>query len=267
MEVDPEFIFVTGWNEWVAGRFEHWQGVDNAFPDQFNDYFSRDIEPSKGQLKDHYYYQLVSYIRRFKGTRPLPEASAPVTIPMNGSAETWDAVRPTYYAYRGNTGPRDCDGYLTTHYTDTSGRNDIVAAKVARDRDNVYFYVECADDITSSDDPCWMRLLLSTGEGTAWESCNFILNRTKAGILERSAGGWNWETVGEVSVNVTGKTLTAAIPRAMLGIGEGGFTLRFKWADNNLAEDEHGQADILDLYRYGDSAPGGRFLYRYEAND
>jgi len=260
LEVDPEFIFVTGWNEWVAGRFEHWQGVDNAFPDQFNDYFSRDIEPSKGQLKDHYYYQLVSYIRRFKGTRPLPETSAPVTIE---SPEQWNAVEPTYYAYRGNTKKRNCDGYLTTHYVNTSGRNDIVAAKVARDSENVYFYVECADKITSSDDPCWMRLLLDTGcAGDSWEGIPFILNRTKPGMLERSAGGWNWEEVGEVSVTVAGKTLSVTIPRTMLGLDEGGFTIRFKWADNNLAD-----GDILDLYQYGDAAPGGRFMYRYEANE
>ena len=257
LEVDPEFIFITGWNEWVAGRFEHWQGVDNAFPDQFNDYFSRDIEPTKGQLKDHYYYQLVSYIRRFKGTRSLPAASAPVTI---ASPEQWAAVEPTYYAYRGNTSPRDCDGYLTTHYVNTSGRNDIVAAKVARDSENVYFYVECADKITSSSDPCWMRLLLSTGDGDSWENIQYILNRTKAGMLERSLGGWHWEEVGEVSFHVEGNVLTVAIPRTMLGLGRGGFTLRFKWADNNL-----GGGDILDLYQYGDAAPGGRFLYRYDA--
>ena len=259
LEVDPEFIFITGWNEWVAGRFEHWQGVDNAFPDQFNDYFSRDIEPTKGQLKDHYYYQLVSYIRRFKGTRSLPAASAPVTI---ASPEQWAAVEPTYYAYRGNTSPRDCDGYLTTHYVNTSGRNDIVAAKVARDSENVYFYVECADKITSSSDPCWMRLLLSTGDGDSWENIQYILNRTKAGMLERSLGGWHWEEVGEVSFHVEGNVLTVAIPRTMLGLGRGGFTLRFKWADNNL-----GGGDILDLYQYGDAAPGGRFLYRYVVRD
>jgi len=45
-------------------------------------------------------------------------------------------------------------------------------------------------------------------------------------------------------------------------LGTGSFTLRFKWADNNLAE-----GDILDLYQYGDAAPGGRFMYRYAAVD
>ncbi len=24
IEVDPKFIFVTGWNEWIAGRYTEW---------------------------------------------------------------------------------------------------------------------------------------------------------------------------------------------------------------------------------------------------
>lgn len=266
LEVDPEFIFITGWNEWVAGRFETWQGVTNAFPDQFSDAFSRDIEPSKGKLKDHYYYQMVSWIRKFKGTRPAPEASDAVTIDIHGSAEQWKDVLPNYSTYTGNTGHRDCDGYLTTHYTNDTGRNDLALAKVAQDRDNVYFYIECADDITPATDTNWMRLLLATGDtvNAGWEGYTFILNREKAGVLERSLGGWCWETVGEVDWSLNGRVLQVSIPRSLLGLEEG-FTLRFKWADNNLTENEAGEADILDLYQYGDTAPGGRFRFRYTA--
>lgn len=268
LEVDPEFIFITGWNEWVAGRAEEWQGVTNAFPDQFNDYFSRDIEPSKGQLKDHYYYQMVSYIRQFKGTRALPEVSDAVTIDITGSASQWDNVAPNYYTYKNNTGHRDCDGYLTTHYTNDTGRNDLSLAKVARDAENVYFYMECENDITDPTDGRWMRLLINVDDRAEnWEGYEFILNRKKAGVLERSLGGWNWETVGEVSYAVNGKVLQVAIPRTMLDLPDGAFTLRFKWSDNSLAENENGEVDILDFYQYGDTAPGGRFQYRYEAQD
>ena len=268
LEVDPEFIFITGWNEWVAGRAQEWQGVTNAFPDQFNDYFSRDIEPSKGQLKDHYYYQMVSYIRQFKGTRALPDASDAVTIDVAGSASQWDNVAPNYYTYKNNTGHRDCDGYLTTHYTNETGRNDLSLAKVARDAENVYFYIECENDITPSTDERWMRLLINVDDRAEnWEGYEFILNRKKAGVLERSLGGWNWETVGEVTWAVDGKVLQAAIPRTMLDLPDGAFTLRFKWSDNSLAENENGEVDILDFYQYGDTAPVGRFQYRYEAKD
>ena len=27
-----EIIFVTGWNEWIMGRFDEWMGIENAFP-------------------------------------------------------------------------------------------------------------------------------------------------------------------------------------------------------------------------------------------
>lgn len=148
LEVDPDFIFITGWNEWVAGRHAEWLGTTNAFPDQYNDMYSRDIEPTTGQLKDHYYYQMVSYIRQYKGTNAAPAASAAKTINIDQTAKQWDNVAPSYTAYTGNTFARNANGYLTTHYTNTTGRNDIAQAKVARDADNVYFYVECADNIT-----------------------------------------------------------------------------------------------------------------------
>ena len=84
-------------------------------------------------------------------------------------------------------------------------------------------------------------------------------------MLERSTGGWNWETVGEVDYVVSGKTLQITIPRALLGLESDDFILRFKWADNNLTEDENGEADILTLYSDGDCAPGARYQYRYTA--
>ena len=34
LSVDPEIIFVTGWNEWIMGRNVEWCGVPNGFPDR-----------------------------------------------------------------------------------------------------------------------------------------------------------------------------------------------------------------------------------------
>jgi hypothetical protein len=44
---DPRFIFVTGWNEWIAGRFNKFGGIrlPVMFVDQFDQEHSRDIEP------------------------------------------------------------------------------------------------------------------------------------------------------------------------------------------------------------------------------
>ena len=61
LEVDPEFIFITGWNEWVAMRFNEGKAKnmmgkpikdgETYFVDQYNAEFSRDIEPMKGGFK------------------------------------------------------------------------------------------------------------------------------------------------------------------------------------------------------------------------
>lgn len=267
LQVDPDFIFITGWNEWVAGRFEEWGGVKNAFPDEFDDTYSRDIEPSKGELADHYYYQMVSFIRRYKGTRPLPGASGKKTIDIYSEADMWSDVLPRYIAYPNNTFNRDSEGYGDLHYKNTTGRNDFTEAKVARDDEYIYFMVECARPISPHTDPAWMRLLIDVeGIEGGWESFDYIVNRIppteKFAVLERSAGGWNWEGVGEVEYSVQGNRLQIRIPRAMLGIERGPFAVNFKWSDNMQND-----GDIMDFYVNGDVAPGGRFKYRYRADD
>ena len=83
---------------------------------------------------------------------PPEKASAPQTIKI-GKADGWDGVAPYFASYKGNTMHRDHYGYCDRYYTNNTGRNDIVGAKVARDADNVYFYVETADKLTPGDRP------------------------------------------------------------------------------------------------------------------
>ena len=265
LKVDPEFIFVTSWNEWIMGRFEDWMGHKNAMVDTFDETYSRDIEPTKGSLKDHYYYQLVSFIRRYKGVHRPPATSGKQTITPGGGEERWDAVTPVYRSYPNNTAHRDCDGYAGCHYTDKTGRNDIVEARVAHDDANVYFMVKTKDELTPYTDSAWMRLFVNLGGrgGPSWEGYHFALNRiaptAEKAVLEVSAGGWNWEKIGDVSYKATANMLEVAIPKSLLGISGDAFTLNFKWCDNTPGEG----GDILDLYQYGDAAPGGRFNYCY----
>ncbi|MBO4216916.1 MAG: hypothetical protein J5940_03125, partial [Clostridia bacterium] len=133
-----------------------------------------------------------------------------------------------------------------------------------QDKNNVYFMVRCVDDITPYTDGNWMRLLIDTGDGEkSWETFEFVLNKTTpkdehTAILEAFTGsGFETAVVGEVEYNVSGNVLTVKIPRSMLGIGGGAFTLDFKWADNAV------DGDIMDVYTHGDAAPGGRFKFRY----
>ncbi len=125
-ELDPPFVMVTGWNEWIAGRFGE-KGGPIIFVDQFSQEFSRDIEPVKGGHGDNYYWQLVSHVRRYKGVPTLPEASGPVTIPVAGGFEPWRDVRPEFQDHLGETAPRDFDGAAGTRYINRTGRNDLAA--------------------------------------------------------------------------------------------------------------------------------------------
>ena len=263
LKKNVNFIFVTGWNEWIAQKQPTWQGVTNAFPDEFNDEYSRDIEPSTGDLKDHYYYQLVSYIRKYKGTRAIPEPTAAKTIDINGNISQWDSVGPYYVAYKGNTFNRMSSGYIGKTYTNNTGRNDIIGAKVSRDGSYLYFMVECADNITSYTDSKWMRLFIDTGDSDKnWEGFEYVLNRTSPSAteatLEKSTGGWSFTTVGKVSYKVNGRYLLVKIPKSYLGITGNTFTVNFKWNDNMQKD-----GDIMDFYTNGDTAPGGRFMYSY----
>ena len=261
LEVDPEFVFITGWNEWIAGRFEEWCGVTNAFPDEYNDEFSRDIEPTKGQMKDSYYYQMVDFIRRYKGTRTAPADTKACTV---ASASDWETAGIAYLSYANNVFDRDNAGYGDIRYTDASGRNDIVGARVASDENYVYFEVSCKNAVSPLTDENWMRLLISVpGAERTWEGYSHIVNRVSpvngVALVERASGsGWQWEPAGEADLFLDGTRMWLRIPRSVLGITDRCFTLDFKWTDNTLSS-----GDIMDVYLYGDTAPTGRFNYRY----
>lgn len=64
----PKCITVTWWNEWIAQRFEN-----NMFVDNYNQEYSRDIEPMEGGHGDTYYKWLCEYIRAYKAHEDCPE--------------------------------------------------------------------------------------------------------------------------------------------------------------------------------------------------
>ncbi len=262
---DPEIIFVTGFNEWIAGRWKSWNGTENAFPDQYNPEYSRDIEPSAGVLKDHYYYQLVENVRRFKGADTLPKADAEKAIDINGSLSQWDSVFPEYNHYQGGE-TRNSAGWKEYYYTNDTLRNDIIQSKIAYDSNNIYFYVKTADNLTPSSDRDWMRLLIDTdpsGVAANWEGFEFLINRESPqngkATLEKSLGGIDFEEVCKVDYTVNGNVLQIAVPRSGLGLTDEEVKFNFKWSDNLLG------ADATAFYINGDAAPGGRFAFVFDS--
>lgn len=262
LKVDPEFIFITGWNEWIAGRHKEWQGLENAFPDQFSQEYSRDIEPMKGGHGDNYYYQMVANIRRFKG---MPKETGPIRETKEKIGwNFWKQCNNRYGTHTGNTFHRDWPGWLGTHQNNTTGRNDFIEAKVAHDRKNLYFHIECRNKITSYKDRAWMRLFIDTDRKheTGWEGYDYVINRlspssTRSQLEKHCGTNWNWKIEGNVKYEVEDNSLFITIPKNMLGIMNGEpFELEFKWSDNMQEE-----GNIMDFITNGDVAPMGRFNY------
>ena len=267
IECDPEFIFVTGWNEWLAGRWREWQGTENAFPDQFSDEYSRDIEPAKGILKDHYYYQLVANVRRFKGMdKPSLTAKSGTTIDILGEDSQWDNITNSYNHYINSTRKRNADSWQGVHYESDTMRNDFKNVKVTYDTDNVYFRIETVDDITPYTDQAWMRLFIdtdSTGKVSSWEGFEYVINRENATesqvVIEKSKGGWSFEKTGVGEYVVNKNIMYLQIPLSALGLEDSeNVSFNFKLSDNMQTD-----GDILDFYQNGDVAPGGRFMFEF----
>jgi len=273
-ELDPELVFITGWNEWIAGRNENWPPSDPykpfAFPDEYNWDKSRDIEPVKawGNKGDVYYIQLINKIRKFKGMERQEGVSPEKSIDIN-SLDSWIDVKPEYWHYKGNTLHRDHKGQGTDLvYKNTSGRNDIVLAKVARDNTYIYFYVETAEDVSPRTDPNWMCLFIDTDrkKTTGWEGYDFAINRLTPAdsvVVEMSQKEWDWIKVGSAAYTINGKTLVLQVKRSTLNLQDKGeFEFEFKWSDN-MQQD----GNIMDFYVNGDVAPGGRFNFVYTTDD
>ena len=154
LKANPQFLYINDWNEWTAGKYHARRGTDLPFMrrkstyffvDQYNAEFNRCIQPMKGGYTDNYYMQMAQNIRRYKGVRPIPELRG--LQPDQRSTEISPTGRSVKVEYRdtvGDTFHRDYNGYGGLHYTNDSGRNDIVTCKVAVDAGQRLFL--CRDE-------------------------------------------------------------------------------------------------------------------------
>ena len=267
--LDPAFVFVTNWNEWIAGRFSpanmplHGAGPV-TFVDEFDVEFSRDIEPMKGGHGDNYYYQMIANIRRFKGARSVPTVE-PRPIAIDGRFDDWKPVRPEFRDTVDDPVHRDHRGWgRGLRYVNTTGRNDIVAAKVSIDDRAASFYARAGDRLTSPVGTNWMLLFIDVDRNpkTGWLGYDLVVNRKLVGprttTIERNIGGkYEWGSPVEIPCRAAGNELELSVPRATLGITTLPAAIDFKWADNT-----HQTGDWSDFTLNGDAAPNDRSNYR-----
>lgn len=176
IEVDPQFLMITGWNEWIAGRWQIEWANRYAFVDQYDLEYSRDVEPVRGAALDAYYLQTVDGIRRFKGSPRPPQPAPRKSIDLTGLFEQWKDVEPTLKDYSGETEPRDFRGIAGLWYKKDKGRNDLSISKVARDDKNVYFYLETREALAPSRlDGLCLALDLDDALATGWRGAELVV--------------------------------------------------------------------------------------------
>ena len=276
VEADQPFVMmITGWNEWIAGCFhsDDPQNMANttakfAYVDQFNCEFSRDGEPMRNQdgygIGDNYYYQMVDYIRRYKGITATPVADDQTSINIYDLSD-WEAIDMTYMDSLYDVEHRNSISYDPRYrYINNTGRNDIDYAKVSQDEGNLYFLVKTSHDIIVDNDAEWMNLYLNVDGDitTGWEGYDYVLNRDRDSFVitveKFKNNTFETDVVGGAYYYVEGAYMTLRLSKELVGVSGKLSDMIFKWADNSV--DNGDPMAFMDL---GDAAPDNRFGFHY----
>lgn len=276
-------VMVTQFNEWIAQRFviEDQSQFGNVRPgatakigetyfvDVYSPEFSRDLEPSSHpSVRDNYYMQLISNVRRYRGVHQIPVPTRSLTVDIDGSFGQWDEETVEYRDDKADT-------YYTSKTSQTPATldrktNDIIRAKVTKNADTFFFYVETMEDLTDyAASDRWMHLLINADcdYSDGWNGYDYMVAKDDAtgvySLMRNSEEGkYRWETVAPVRWHYEGNRMHLAIDRALLGHDGAEKDLDFKWTDNVSDKDP----DILSFISDGDAAPNARFNYRYKGS-
>lgn len=290
LQVDPDFLYLNDWNEWTAGKYVTGKAPGSEAPgptsflgrdentfyfvDQYNAEFNRTISPARGSYGDNYYMQMAENIRRYKGVRPIPVNHGFTKASVDGRFEEWQTVSVSYRDTRGDVIHRDHDGYGGLHYTNNTGRNDIVLSKVSLSRRNIFFYAQTAEALTPDTDNNWMLLFIDADQNhaTGWEGYDYLVCRSLTGaatentaipsegmaqLLRYDTVTATWIAIAALPYAARGNELELSLPRRALGLRGSHISFDFKWCDNPQM-----LTDAISLCTDGDAAPNRRFNYR-----
>lgn len=251
IEADPPVVLVTGWNEWIAGR---WEGIPERpvmFVDCANYEYSRDIEMMRGGYFDHYLMQLAGYVRRYQGMEPPPRHRAGAVAVYDGFAD--------------GGMPRHAEGYGGVIYENRTARNVITRICVSHDAEMLRFTLETSHPITPYDGKgAWMRLYLNTRGGQGYD---YLLNLRPDGerhaLVARMIGEGDELTAQTIEgiradLSQEDNRMCLSVSRRALSLDGRPFTLWFKAADS-LEE----YRNIEDFYDSGVVLPLGRLNFTY----
>lgn len=262
---EVEYVFVTGWNEWGAQKMYR-PDMDpvNGYVmiDQFNDEYSRDLEPTYSSgMKDNFYLQNMRRIREWKYESPV-QYQIPAASPASVDDRAWSDAA-TYLDFTGEAIQRNAhrfDGaYSGIYLTDDTARNDIASVDVARDGENLYFRITVSGEVIipySEGDTSWMNIHIRTdaAENDAW-GYNFVI-RENGRVMAAENGTYTEK--GKADTSVLGNQMYVRVPLSVLGLSENKCNIEFKVSDHVTDP-----GDVLSFYNSGDSAPIGGLSWSF----
>lgn len=259
---DPDTVFVTGWNEWIALKSMY--DGEYMLCDAANLEYSRDIEMMKGGYNDAFYVQLIQNVRKFKGLSADQNKNQQLTIDINGGTEQWDQAKAIYRNIGLTSYGRNYFGCTRrVKYTMDAPRNNLQTVKAAHDSEYLYFLIQADGDITApGSEKNWCNIFIGTGEPAlkGWESYEYVINRSVSGnsaSIEKLSGGFECLDAGKAEIKLNGNTLTVKVPRAAVGLSDSA-EFYFKVADG-----VENPEDIMDYYVTGRVMPMGHLSYKY----
>ena len=271
LKSEASVAFVTQWNEWLVpfltketNTLYSMDDYPIRLQDEFNEEYSRDLEPMKGGYGDAYYMHLISFVRRFKGMEKPTRDTESKSVRIDSDFSQWDGTGVAYREYTGDVFPRSFRAYdAIGRYENHTGRNEFSCLKVASNDENLYFYARFEKAITFAPDNKPILLFLNGQNENAARWCEYdrmisIGKDGKATLFACAENGtYRWEELCFVPCFVGKDRLHLQIPKKRLGIHSDAFSIEFKWADNRMED------DVTDFYVNGDAAPRGRLNYVY----
>lgn len=259
---DPDTVFVTGWNEWIALKTLY--DGEYMLCDAANLEYSRDIEMMKGGYNDAFFIQLIKNVRQFKGLDANTETFEKHTIDLDGGIEQWEEIDAVYRNIGETSYGRNYRGCtVSLRYNMDAPRNNLQTIKVAHDDEYLYFLIQAEGNITAPDNQTnWCNILIGTGKPSlkGWESYEYIVNRSVNGnsaSIESLGEGFNCQEVGQAEIKLDGNNLMVKVPRVSVGLTDSA-EFYFK-----VADEVANQNDIMDYYVTGRSMPMGHLSYKY----
>ncbi|MBN8854412.1 MAG: family 78 glycoside hydrolase catalytic domain [Sphingobacteriales bacterium] len=263
LEVDPDTVFVGGWNEWIAYKQPY--GDEYMLCDAANKEYSRDIEPMRGGYEDAFYIQLIKNIRQYKGMPDLSPGHAPVTIDIKSGIDQWTRATAVYRNIDEKAEGRDYYGVTQKiTYTVPPPENSLQEIRVAHDAGYFYFLIKAGSDLVKNDRPGGAIQLLIGKDDLAikgWKGYEYAVEpdyRTGKATISRLDADHKKTMVGKADIVVRGNIVQFSIPRRTLQAGAATRQIYFKAADG-IAH----PSDIMDYYLTGSAMPMGRLSYVY----